>query len=774
MMQQQPSALAVDFEGIPTELKKIPRWVLWKYTLVGEGESQRWSKLPMKPNGTSASSTNPNTWSDYFTAQEAYQRGKFDGVGFVFTGDDNIIGVDIDDCRDPLTGSLNNLAQNIIDNIEGYVEVSPSETGIKIFTRADLQNSHVDHSIGLEIYPKSRYFTVTGNKLDGDIPIQLQDLTDHVPARNIDRHSDDEFASYTPPVEGWDLARVEGELLNQLDPDCGYSDWLNVGMALHHQFNGDEDALSAWDRWSYNDGNVKEYSATGEYSCESKWRTFKGSGATLRSLIFKVNQKKLKVALANGEIVLDATNPLDHARQFLTAQYITEEGFKLVHYAQDFYVYTNTHYSFMEEASIRSQLYKFFDKCQKQDRKGNLVPFNANPATVNAAMDAIKAITHLANNPESKPPVWLDGYADNNPPAEKLISLENGLFHVEQSVLFPHSLGFFTYNSLPFAYDPEAVCPQWLKFLTDVFGEDEEAKNLLQEYFGYILSGDNKQQKFLNVIGPRRSGKGTINKVLTELLGQHNVVSPQMDEMCDTFSLQPWIGKPLATFTDARVTPRNSASVVSQFLRIVGGDTVTVNRKNKEAWSGYLPTRIIVYSNEVLQLAENSNALTGRMLVLQMNNSFYGREDVELSDRLIKELAGIFNWAIAGQKRRIERIGERFVQPQSSMDTLDLMTELSNPMNSFMDEALEFNPMADVDKDAVFACYKHWALKKNLNPGTEISFKRRFLASTQEYRVTPYRHRNADGVNHIYRGVKLNAKAQAYVDSISEFEREIF
>jgi putative DNA primase/helicase len=213
---------------------------------------------------------------------------------------------------------------------------------------------------------------------------------------------------------------------------------------------------------------------------------------------------------------------------------------------------------------------------------------------------------------------------------------------------------------------------------------------------------------------------------------------------------------------------------VSQFLRIVGGDTVTVNRKNKEAWSGYLPTRIIVYSNEVLQLAENSNALTGRMLVLQMNNSFYGREDVELSDRLIKELAGIFNWAIAGQKRRIERVGERFVQPQSSMDTLDLMTELSNPMNSFMDEALEFHPMADVDKDAVFACYKHWALKKNLNPGTEISFKRRFLASTQEYRVTPYRHRNADGVNHIYRGVKLNAKAQAYVDSISEFEREIF
>ena len=128
-------------------------------------------------------------------------------------------------------------------------------------------------------------------------------------------------------------------------------------------------------------------------------------------------------ALDNGEIVLDATSPLDHARQFLTTHYTTEEGCKLVHYSVDFFTYSGTHYTFVEEATVRAQGYKFLDKCKKQDKKGNLVQFNATPASVNSAIDAIKALTHLANDPNTKPPVWLDGYASNNPPAHKLISL---------------------------------------------------------------------------------------------------------------------------------------------------------------------------------------------------------------------------------------------------------------------------------------------------------------------------------------------------------------
>jgi P4 family phage/plasmid primase-like protien len=582
------------------------------------------------------------------------------------------------------------------------------------------------------------------------------------------KRTGDAFGDYVAPLEDWDINRVETELLSQLSPDCGYAEWLKVGAILHHQFGGDVEALECWDRWSEKGA---DYTDSGDYSCTAKWRTFKGSGATLRSLIFMANAQVRKEALARGEIVLDS-GAMNHARTFLDGFFTSEEGYSLVHYADEFYIYVGTHYEVIEEATIRSKLYAFLDKCKKPAKQG-LAAFNPSPATVSAGLDAIKSIVHLPNHPNTKPPIWLEGYAQSKPPSSKLISLMNGIFHLEDSILLPHSLGFFTQNSLPFEYNPSANCPVWMGFLQSVWPTDTESIETLQEMFGYILSGDTRQQKFFNIIGPRRSGKGTINKVLVALLGQHNTVAPELGELCDTFGLQPWLGKLLASFTDARAPERNRSAVVSQLLRIVGGDTITVNRKNKDAWNGYLPTRLVVYSNEVLQLTENSNALTGRMIVFKMTKSFMDKEDTELAHKLEKELSGIFNWAMEGLARRLER-GGHFLQPSTGKEYLDLMAELGNPMKPFADDALEFDPLATTLKEEVFACWKHWALKKSMSPGTEQAFKRRFLAATQE-RYVESRQIQVNGErSQVYAGVKLNAKAQKYVDSIETFDEGVF
>jgi P4 family phage/plasmid primase-like protien len=717
-----------------------------------------------------ASSTNPETWADFISVQDAYQSNpeKFAGIGFVFTAEDNLVGIDLDDCYDLTVGFTNAAMQQLASSIEGYMEVSPSGTGVKIFTRADHFASHADHSIGFEAYATGRYFTVTGHHLSGSVPPTPQDLTAVIPERTM-RRTGDAFGDYVAPLEGWDITKVETELLSKLSPDCGYGEWLKIGQILHHQFGGDVEALECWDRWS---SEGAQYATTGEYSCDHKWRTFKGSGATLRSLIFIVNAQVRKEALARGEIVLDS-GAMNHARIFLDSHYTSEEGYSLVHYADEFYIYVGTHYEVIEEATIRAKLYAFLDKCKKPAKQGALAPFNPAPASVSAAIDAIKSIVHLANHPNTKPPIWLEDYARSKPAASKLISVQNGLFHLEDSMMLPHSLGFFTQNSLPFEYNPTKQCPTWSTFLQSVWPEDHESIETLQEMFGYILSGDTRQQKFFNIIGPRRSGKGTINKVLVALLGQHNTVAPELGELCDTFGLQPWLGKLLASFTDARAPERNRSAVVSQLLRIVGGDTITVNRKNKESWNGYLPTRLVIYSNEVLQLTENSNALTGRMIVLKMTKSFFNHEDTDLSHKLEQELSGIFNWAMEGLKRRLAR-GGHFVQPHTGKEYLDLMAELGNPIGSFSEDALEFSPDYMVNKEEVFACYKHWALKKSMPPGTEQAFKRRFLAATQEQLVRSEQVRENGERLQVYMGVKLNAKAQKYVDSIETFDNEVF
>ena len=258
-----------------------------------------------------------------------------------------------------------------------------------------------------------------------------------------------------------------------------FRSWLQIGMCLHHQFQGDLEACEAWDRWSYGDGSVASYAP---HACERKWVTFsqKGGGATLRTLTFKISHKNRVEALNRGDVIL-GNAPMELANTFLDSKFSCEEGIKLVHYASDFYLYKGNYYLELEEGTVRSDLYKFLDKCKKQDRKGNIVPFAPNPASVTGAMDAIKAVTHLPNHPNTKPPVWLEGYGDNRPEANKLISLANGLFHLEDSILLPHSLGFFTQNSLPFEYDPQATCPTWEAFLQTVWGKDPESIETLQE-----------------------------------------------------------------------------------------------------------------------------------------------------------------------------------------------------------------------------------------------------------------------------------------------------
>jgi putative DNA primase/helicase len=763
----KPTAQPIKFENIPLELKRIARWVLWDYIEVGEEGAKRWSKVPLQTSGKTASTNNPASWNDFLTIEQAYSSGKYAGIGFVFTQDDDLCGIDLDDCIED--GKLSDFAQSIVDGVQGYVEISPSQTGIKIFTRADLTTAFVDHSKGFEAYGRGRFFTVTGDTTGGSVPVQQQDLTGIVPERTL-KASGDAFEDFTMPVDGYDIHRVEQEILSKLDPNCHYSEWLLVGQCLHHQFNGDIEACDAWDKWSAGDGNVEDYQ---EKACYTKWRTFnRGGGATLRTLLFKVSQAKKQEALERGEIILD-TAPMEHARQFLSSQYTCEEGIKLVSYAKDFFEYNGKCYEEVEEATVRSSLYFFLDKCKKQTRKGDIVDFSPTPNIVSGALDATKALTHLENKAHHAPPVWLKGYRDSKPEAHKLISLENGLFHLEDSILIPHSLGFFTQNSLPFAYDPEAQCPTWEKFLNDVWQDDKESIEALQEMFGYIISGDTRQQKFFNIIGPRRSGKGTINKVLVEILGRHNTVAPELGELCDTFGLQPWLGKLLASFTDARAPERNRGAVVSQLLRIVGGDTVTVNRKNKEAWSGYLPTRIVIYSNEVLQLTENSNALTGRMIVFKMTKSFYGNEDTELSDKLGKELSGIFNWAMVGLRRRLER-GGKFIQPKSGIDLLETMEELSNPMGTFIGDVLILDKDSRVNKDELFVVYKRWATAKGLYVGNDLSFKRQFLAASQGTGIHTASDRVGGTSNYFYAGARLCDKAQKYIDGLGNFTEEIF
>jgi len=103
-----------------------------------------------------------------------------------------------------------------------------------------------------------------------------------------------------------------------------------------------------------------------------------------------------------------------------------------------------------------------------------------------------------------------------------------------------------------------------------------------------------------------------------------------------------------------------------------------------------------------------------------------------------------------------------------------LMAELGNPVGTFVEDALIIDPSAYELKDDVFDCFKHWAIKKQMSTGTELAFKRRFLAATQEFGVRADRVMINKESQHVYHGVRLNEKAKAYVSTIIRTNEGVF
>jgi putative DNA primase/helicase len=182
----------------------------------------------------------------------------------------------------------------------------------------------------------------------------------------------------------------------------------------------------------------------------------------------------------------------------------------------------------------------------------------------------------------------------NYEPATDLVACRNGVLHLVTRELQPHDPLFFTTNCLPLDYEATAPKPKrWLQFLAEIWPEDkdgyydQEAEDTLQEIFGYLLTPDTRQQKIFLVIGPPRSGKGTIVHTLVRLLGEENCVFPSrriffgqlaqpnyrvehvlttLSSLAGEFGRWPLIDKKLAAITDARISSRADTHRIAELF----------------------------------------------------------------------------------------------------------------------------------------------------------------------------------------------------------------
>jgi putative DNA primase/helicase len=146
-------------DNIPEEVRRRTQFVVYKL----EERAGKITKVPYIAGGVGkASSTDSETWRTFEEAVQALRTGRYDGIGFVFSSGDPYAGVDLDGCRNPETGELEEWAAKIVRDLDGYAEVSPSGKGVHIIARGKAPNKKRGR---VEAYSERRFFTMTGRVL---------------------------------------------------------------------------------------------------------------------------------------------------------------------------------------------------------------------------------------------------------------------------------------------------------------------------------------------------------------------------------------------------------------------------------------------------------------------------------------------------------------------------------------------------------------------------------------------------------------------------------
>lgn len=481
----------------------------------------------------------------------------------------------------------------------------------------------------------------------------------------------------------------------------------------------------------------------------------------------------------NGELIPAPRQPSEVAELLLHT--LAEHQYHLINWKQQWWLYgpnSNGAYASISPSDERSIFQSWIRNALRgalyaSTNGENVHAWSPTNSLINEIIEAMSDYTHLPEHIPSN--TWISGIPDDYPQLNaaqprELYTCENGIIwyppaHLrdqgQEPIIADHTPEFFTTKRINCAYTPGhednwgggGKPRRWIQFLDESFGNDDDAKRTLQEWFGYVVSGRTDLQKMMLILGPTRSGKGVIAHILTQLLGGKKFIdSLTLQRLNEQFGLSSMLAKSLALIPDARITS-GTKNLVQRLLSITGEDIISVNRKNKPEINTQIEARIMVMSNEMPTFRDASLALAKRMLILNMRQSHYGNEDPQLKNKLEGELTGIFHWALEGLARLDANKGEFTIGDDSAELKQDMEDDMS-PVQQFVREHCELAPEFRENKEVMYNVWLAWAGDHGVSGiGSKAQFTRELEACGKGIQRSRYR---IDGVlTYGYSGVKL-------------------
>ena len=709
------------YEKIPQELKEYSNWCLYRL-VKRDGKN---TKIPINGlTGEFAKSNDKSTWNTYEICVDNIDKFGCNGIGFFF--DEPFFGIDIDKIDEDVELFKQGIDENIInefaDSLKTYGEFSQSGKGVHFICKGKLPEGGRRKS-NVEMYSSGRFFVMTGNSLSNidyvnECTEEVIDLFEkYIGSSEIEKNSPN-FNSNLELDEILDVALKNKKFHNLFINNHTYSSQSEADMAfcnyLAYYCAKDKEKMDAIFRQSslY---RTKWDEKRGEFTYGEK--TLNKAIKDCKNVYLKDDEFKIFI----GDNTFFSYDDTGNAERFLKKY----EDIVRYNYDNKSFMIYNSRFWQEDSSSIIKNLaetviadmkneFKFVNDEDQEKALLKHIKYTRNSKGKENMLKELQHKVAITNNE-----LDLDPY---------LFNVDNGFLDLKEYLFKDHDKNNFFSKIAGTEFDPKRKCPKWIKFLREIFLEDEELIEFIQKAIGYSLTGSTREQCLFILFGNGLNGKSVFLEVMSALFGHYALniqpgslmVKNQQGANNDIARLK---GARFVTTTEPNDGMRFDEGLVKQ---LTGGDKVTARFLYKNEFEFIPEFKIWMATNHKPIIRGNDDGIWRRLNIIPFDAKVK-KINKNLKEELLEELPGILNWALAGLKKYHK---DGLEKPEKVKNSISLYKQEMDTIGQFIDECIMNLEGYKVGASVVYQTYKNWAIMNGqyVMSGTKfgIEFSKKF------------------------------------------------
>lgn len=298
-----------------------------------------------------------------------------------------------------------------------------------------------------------------------------------------------------------------------------------------------------------------------------------------------------------------------------------------------------------------------------------------------------------------------------------LAGVQNGILNLRTGEFYPAERTLLVTKRLGCEYDPQATCPRWESFLSEIMLGDSEMVSYLQQALGYTLTGLMSEQVFWFLYGTGSNGKSKFMETIQALGGDYLLKSPETLLARDAKGREP--SRDVALLPGVRMLLGNETNQdiklnTNIVKAITGGDTMSGTPLYEKSFQFKPMAKLWMYGNHKPVIMEQDEGTWRRVMLVPFE--YEVPEDKKITDlelKLQKEMPGILNWMLRGLHAWIAN-GQRLKHPRRITDMNQEYRQDEDLLGAFIKERIVEKPGSRVAKSHVFQAYLHWCESENI------------------------------------------------------------